>query len=279
VDGGCSAQTARRRKVDFGGFTEGFSELADSKVSRRRVQRSAEANRWLEYEDRQGWSLRVFECWHPKWQRNVWQRNGGRAEDGFRSAFLHCSANHSSAIRMRVGNGRRLCAKPWLVACDRGFEWTDVAARFCFPGACLASFNSGMALNESLLAGAVNIFEIKTRAAGPAGRLPLTEEMLRESPSGDLFGLTQDAGMGWNPDEIGRTPFLILSTQGGLRAPDGKPIALGYHTGHWEISLLVQAAAEELRRLGCVPFAGYVVSGRKLPFWQWRGISGMVESL
>ena len=42
-------------------------------------------------------------------------------------------------------------------------------------------------------------------------------------------------------------PFLILSTQGGLRAPDGPPIALGYHTGHWEVGLLVQAAAEELR--------------------------------
>ncbi len=133
-----------------------------------------------------------------------------------------------------------------------------------------------MALNESLLAGAANIFEIKTRAAGPAGRLPLTEEMLRESPSGDLFGLTQDAGMGWNPDEIGRTPFLILSTQGGLRAPDGKPIALGYHTGHWEISLLVQAAAEEFRRLGCVPFAGYVsdpCDGRT------QGTPGMFDSL
>jgi len=62
--------------------------------------------------------------------------------------------------------------------------------------------------------------------------------------------------MGWEPSESARRPFLILSTQGGLRAPDGRPIALGYHTGHWEIGLLVQAAAEELRRLQVIPFAG-----------------------
>ena len=91
------------------------------------------------------------------------------------------------------------------------------------------------------------IYEVRSQAVGPAGKLPLTEEMLLNSPSGDLFGLTQNAGMGWTPAEAGRKQFLILSTQGGLRAPDGTPIALGYHTGHWEIGLLVQAAAEEFR--------------------------------
>src|SRR5713226_2111017 len=101
------------------------------------------------------------------------------------------------------------------------------------------------------------LFDVPTSAAGPAGNLPLTEELLREAPSGDVFGLTQDAGMGWNPAELNRSEFLILSTQGGIRAPDGKPIALGYHTGHWEVGLLMQAAAEELRKLGCVPFAGF----------------------
>src|SRR5207237_2216340 len=100
------------------------------------------------------------------------------------------------------------------------------------------------------------IYNIRTRASGPAGALPITEEMLLKSPSGDLFGLSQNAGMGWEPAEVGRKQFLILSTQGGLRAPDGTPIALGYHTGHWEIGLLVQAAAEEFRRLGVLPFAG-----------------------
>ena len=100
--------------------------------------------------------------------------------------------------------------------------------------------------------------------------------MLREWPSGDLFGLSQNAGMGWDPAQADREPFLILSTQGGLRAPDGTPIALGYHTGHWEIGILVQEAAEELKALGVAPFAGMVsdpCDGRT------QGTTGMMDSL
>src|SRR5215831_3143329 len=121
-----------------------------------------------------------------------------------------------------------------------------------------------------------DIYQIRTRASGAAGHLPISEEMLLKSPSGDLFGLSQNAGMGWDPAEVGRKQFLILSTQGGLRAPDGKPIALGYHTGHWEIGLLVQTAAEEFRRLGVIPFAGFCsdpCDGRT------QGTTGMFDSL
>jgi len=120
------------------------------------------------------------------------------------------------------------------------------------------------------------LFEVKTKADGPEGVLPLTDQMLREWPSGDLFGLSQNAGMGWKAAEVDRDPFLILSTQGGLRAPDGTPIALGYHTGHWEIGLLVQEAAEELRAQGRAPFAGMVsdpCDGRT------QGTPGMMDSL
>jgi len=123
---------------------------------------------------------------------------------------------------------------------------------------------------------ATNIFDVRTKAPGPSGRLPLTDDLLRNRPSGDIFGLSQNAGMGWNPAEVGGKPFLILSTQGGLRAPDGRPIALGYHTGHWEIGLLVQASAEEFKRLGVVPFAGYCsdpCDGRT------QGTPGMFDSL
>ena len=126
------------------------------------------------------------------------------------------------------------------------------------------------------LDGGPEIYEIKTNASGAAGSLPLTADMLLNSPSGDLFGLSQNAGMGWNPSEVGRRQFLILSTQGGMRAPDGRPIALGYHTGHWEISLLVQAAAEELRRLKTLPFAAFCsdpCDGRT------QGTTGMFDSL
>ncbi len=120
------------------------------------------------------------------------------------------------------------------------------------------------------------IFQVRTKAPGPEGRLPLTPEMLLDRPSGDLFGLTQNVGMGWDPAEVGRKPILILSTQGGMRAPDGKPIALGYHTGHWEIGSLVEAAARELRQLGTVPFAAYCsdpCDGRT------QGTVGMFDSL
>src|SRR5205814_3987603 len=119
-------------------------------------------------------------------------------------------------------------------------------------------------------------FDVVTAGTGPQGALPITAEQLRDSPSGDIFGLTQNAGMGWDPRELGRPEFLILSTQGGIRAPDGRPIALGYHTGHWEVGLLMEAAAEELRALGGIPFAGYCsdpCDGRT------QGTTGMLDSL
>src|SRR5688500_14302613 len=100
-----------------------------------------------------------------------------------------------------------------------------------------------------------SLFDIHTRAPGPAGSLPFTPEMLRERPSGDLFGWSQNAGMGWDASALGGPEFLILSTHGGIRAPDGTPIALGYHTGHWEVGLLMEAAAREFKAGGAIPFA------------------------
>jgi putative YjhG/YagF family dehydratase len=100
--------------------------------------------------------------------------------------------------------------------------------------------------------------------------------MLTESPSGDIFGLSQNAGMGWAASEVLNDPFLILSTQGGLRAENGAPLALGYHTGHFEIGLMVAAAAAELRSLGTIPFAAYCsdpCDGRS------QGTAAMFDSL
>lgn len=120
------------------------------------------------------------------------------------------------------------------------------------------------------------IYQVKTKARGPSGALPLTEEMLLTRPSGDIFGWTQNAGMGWDARDLDRKQFLILSTQGGLREPDGKPVALGYHTGHWEIGLLVEAAARTLRALKAIPFAAFCsdpCDGRT------QGTPGMFDSL
>ncbi len=70
--------------------------------------------------------------------------------------------------------------------------------------------------------------------------------------------------------------FLLLSTQGGVRADDGTPVALGYHTGHWEVGLLVREAARVLKAAGAVPFAAYCsdpCDGRT------QGTVGMFDSL
>ena len=116
----------------------------------------------------------------------------------------------------------------------------------------------------------------RTSGEGPQGKLPIDERMLREEPSGHLFGLTQNAGMGWRASEVGRVPFLIVSTQGGLRAADGSPIALGMHTGHWEIDRLVRAAAETFTASGALPFSVMCsdpCDGRT------QGTTGMFDSL
>ncbi len=120
------------------------------------------------------------------------------------------------------------------------------------------------------------LYDVRTHAPGPRGALPITAEMLLNRPSGDLFGLTQDAGMGWDPGRLTGPEFLILSTHGGIRAADGSPVALGFHTGHWEVGLLMQAAAEELKAVGAVPFAAYCTDpcdGRT------QGTTGMFDSL
>ncbi len=121
-----------------------------------------------------------------------------------------------------------------------------------------------------------SIYEIYTSAPGPGGVLPLDPELLLNAPSGDLFALSQNVGMGWDPSMLRRKEFLILSTQGGIRAPDGTPIALGYHTGHWEVGLLMQAAAKQFTAEGAIPFAGFVTDpcdGRS------QGTAGMFDSL
>lgn len=121
-----------------------------------------------------------------------------------------------------------------------------------------------------------HLYDVATKAHGPHGSLPLTEEMLLNRPSGDLFGLSQDAGMGWEPGKLGQDEVLILSTMGGLRNENGKPIALGYHTGHWEVGLQVRECAEELTRFGKTPFAGFVsdpCDGRS------QGTTAMFDSL
>ncbi len=120
------------------------------------------------------------------------------------------------------------------------------------------------------------IYSLHTSATGPSGKLPLSEQFLSEAPSGDVFGWTQNVGMGWDPALLTGKQVLILGTQGGLRRPDGRPVALGFHTGHWEIGLLMEEAAVQLKSRGCIPFAGFCsdpCDGRT------QGTPGMMDSL
>ena len=120
------------------------------------------------------------------------------------------------------------------------------------------------------------IYNIATNAQGPQGELPLTENLLKDSPSGDIFGMSQSAGMGAEPSKSNQEQFLLLSTQGGIRAGNGTPVALGYHTGHFELGLLAGAAAQQLQNLGYMPFAAFCTDpcdGRT------QGTPGMMDSL
>ncbi|MBW8039866.1 MAG: YjhG/YagF family D-xylonate dehydratase [Planctomycetes bacterium] len=133
-----------------------------------------------------------------------------------------------------------------------------------------------IAIDDILNSTDQGIYDIITKAQGPQGSLPLSEDVLAGNPSGDIFGMSQSVGMGWEPAKLTERQFLLISTQGGIRAGDGRPIALGYHAGHWELGLLMKAAAEELQRFGCMPFAAFCsdpCDGRT------QGTPGMMDSL
>ena len=131
-------------------------------------------------------------------------------------------------------------------------------------------------MQSEIYGGAELLRTTRTRGQGRDGALPLDEDMLLNEASGNLFAMTQNVAMGWHPEEVNREQYVIVSTKGGLRAEDGSPVALGYHTGHWEISLLVQEAAETIRAQDAIPFAIYCsdpCDGRS------QGTTGMMDSL
>ncbi|HET6178527.1 MAG TPA: YjhG/YagF family D-xylonate dehydratase [Candidatus Sulfotelmatobacter sp.] len=133
-----------------------------------------------------------------------------------------------------------------------------------------------ISLDSVLESRGLELNRVATHASGPPGKLLLNADMLLNQPSGDLFGLSMDVGMGWSPEHLSGPEILLLSTHGGLNAESGAPVALGFHTGHWEVGLLVAEAARELKWLGAVPFSGAVTDpcdGRT------QGTTGMFDSL
>ena len=129
---------------------------------------------------------------------------------------------------------------------------------------------------KSLVEPGDQIYAVRSDAPGPAGALPLTPDFLREQPSGTVFGMTQNAGMGWPVKNLLGPQVMIVSTAGGMRSDDGRPIALGLHSGHFELNSQVKAAAEAVTEAGGLPFATYVsdqCDGRS------QGTPGMFDSL
>lgn len=121
-----------------------------------------------------------------------------------------------------------------------------------------------------------SLYEVNTHQEGPKGKLPLTPEILRERPSGDIFGMTLNSGMGWDPSKLLGKQVLMLSTLGGMRKDNGDPVAMGLHIGHYEIGVQMEKAAEVVRSIDGVPYAAHVTDpcdGRT------QGTVGMFDSL
>lgn len=122
----------------------------------------------------------------------------------------------------------------------------------------------------------VSLYKAATHADGPKGELPLTPELLKKSPSGNIFGMTVNAGMGWNPETLANGDVMIISTLGGLHTSDGETLAVGLHNGHFELDIQMAEAAKEFKKMGLVPHAAYVTDpcdGRS------QGTTGMFDSL
>ena len=125
--------------------------------------------------------------------------------------------------------------------------------------------------------GARICFRVATHAPGPAGALPITPEMLLNAAL--RKSLRPHARTpAWDGS---RRACSIPSSSSSARTAvcarrTAAPIALGFHTGHWEVGLLVAEAARELKALRAVPFAGACTDpcdGRT------QGTAGMMDSL
>ena len=104
------------------------------------------------------------------------------------------------------------------------------------------------------------------RCAPADGRLPARQPVGRR-----LRPLAERRhGVGSVEGRAGSIPDPLHQGSPGRR----RPVALGYHTGHWEVGLLVREAALELDRLGGLPFAAAdPCDGRS------QGTTGMFDSL
>jgi hypothetical protein len=64
---------------------------------------------------------------------------------------------------------------------------------------------------EQLLGAAMPLHTSRLEGYGTEGRLPLTADMLWSEPSGNIFGQTQNAGMGWHPGALDGPQYVIVT--------------------------------------------------------------------
>jgi hypothetical protein len=117
-------------------------------------------------------------------------------------------------------------------------------------GAIKGTIRAGLSFAEIVDSGA-DVLDVTSAAPGPRGSLPLTAEMLRDSPSGDIFGLTQNAGMGWDPRELGRCAKGPRLTMAFMSSFAIRKIQTDHGT---EFSFAFILAIERAGIRGCVPF-------------------------
>ena len=91
----------------------------------------------------------------------------------------------------------------------------------------------------------MDIVDVQTHASVPTGHLPLQPDFLTDAPSGHVFGWTRDAAIGWLPYDSTKTSISSSVSKMASVQKMAPPIALGYHTGHFEFGLLAQTI------LGC----------------------------
>jgi len=98
---------------------------------------------------------------------------------------------------------------------DRVFRFSDfipAGVRVCLwsPATMLPGVSLPMSYPAFLDSTDPAIYALRTAAPGPTGKLPLTAQLLRNATSGHVFGMTQNAGMGWDPRKLLGKEFLIL---------------------------------------------------------------------
>ena len=82
--------------------------------------------------------------------------------------------------------------------------------------------------------GETDILSVVTEARGPVGRLPIGEADLLERPSGDIFGWTQDVGIGLEPFGTQPPGGLTSALRAASARADGQPAGPRVSYGAWK---------------------------------------------